>query len=321
MGPKEKWDADSALSPDEQMRQIFARFLALPLPERQVRYLGYCTPPPRRWVDSLFVECGSNQTYANEAPPQVYTQQVMDRRVFWSGSLSQAEQDILALARPYEERNLGEFRLLRTYYGPGSDDAFEAVVKICEVYGGIRPECVFSDAARYGYGEDWQRLFGRMPQLLECDDGYEEERAAKFAEAQEKEGEDGCEYDGSLGELSLGDLFNRYHLASQVGVLYVLDEETLGEDEDGSEVSHDDREILVVWYDAYGKTVRWRRGRADNISNEMALINTASIDDHPVWTEAEIGEDYDWDGPLGPRSTEEGEESDSDGESDNDGDP
>ena len=50
----------------------------------------------------------------------------------------------------------------------------------------------------------------------------------------------------------------------------------------------------------------------------MALINTASIDDHPVWMEAEIGEDYDWDGPLGPlapRSTEEG------GESDNDGDP
>ncbi len=33
---KENWDADSALSPDEQMRHIFARFLELPLPARQV---------------------------------------------------------------------------------------------------------------------------------------------------------------------------------------------------------------------------------------------------------------------------------------------
>jgi hypothetical protein len=108
-------------------------------------------------------------------------------------------------------------------------------------------------------------------------------------------------------------LFNRYHLASRVGVIYVLDEETLGEDEDGSEaVSYDDTKVLVVWYDAHGKTVRWRRRSAVELAQEMALINTASIDDHPVWTEAEIGEDYDWDGPLGPPWSEGGGESDSD---------
>lgn len=32
----------------------------------------------------------------------------------------------------------------------------------------------------------------------------------------------------------------------------------------------------------------------------MAVINSASIDDHPIWTEVEIGEDYDWDGPHEP---------------------
>jgi hypothetical protein len=239
----------------------------------------------------------------------------MDRRVYSAGTLPQAEQDMLALARPGNERNLGASILLRTYYGPGSDDASAAIVQTCKAYAGIGPECVFDDAARYDYGEEWQRIFGRIPQLLEVEDGYEEERAAEFDKAQEdsdpKDEElGGCTW--SRDDLSLGELFNRYHLASRVGVIYILDEEALGEPEDGSDVPYDDdRELLVVWYDAHAKTVRWRRKNAVGLAQEMALIRTASIDDHPVWTEAEIGEDYDWDGPLGPQSTEEDGESDS----------
>lgn len=249
---------------------------------------------------------------------QVYTQQVEDRRVLRSGSLSQAEQDILALARPYVERNFNEeYLFLRTYYSPGSDDAFEAVVRICNESGAPYHQRFLSDAARYSYGEDWQRLFSLMPQLLEPNPCYEEERAAAFAEAQEAEGYD----PEALDELLLSERFNHYHLAPQVGVLYVMDEETLGEDEDGLAVSHEDRKILTVWYDADGKTVRWRRDRVDYVADHMALLQTASIDDHTVWTEAEVGEDYDWDGPFGPRSTEEGGESDSDGESEHAGDP
>ncbi len=209
--------------------------------------------------------------------------------------------------------------MLRTYYGPGSDDAFEAVVRICNESGEPYHQRFLSDAARYSYGEDWQRLFSLMPQLLEPNPryDYEEERAAAFAEAQEAEGYD----PEALGELLLSDRFNHYHLASKVGILYVMDEETLCEDEDGSAVSHEDREILTVWYDAYGKTVRWRRDRADYVGDHMALLQTASIEDHAVWMEAEVGEDYEWDGPFGPRSTEEGGESDSDGESEHAGDP
>ena len=177
-------------------------------------------------------------------------------------------------------------------------------MEICRAYAGIGPECVFSDATRYDYGEEWQRVFGRMPQLLECGAGYEEERAAEYAKAQEDSDPEDEELGGwSKDDLSLGELFNRYHLASRVGVIYVLDEQVLGEDEDGSEVPDDDREMLVVWYDAHGKTVRWCQKSAVDLSQEMALINTASIDDHPVWTEANLGEDYDWDVPLGPPST------------------
>ena len=54
------------------------------------------------------------------------------------------------------------------------------------------------------------------------------------------------------------------------------------------------RELLAVWYDPYGKTVRWRQDSVLELSQNMALVNSASIDDHTVWTEAEIGEDYDW---------------------------
>ncbi len=227
--------------------------------------------------------------------------------------LPQAEQDILALARPFNERNLGEILLLRTYYGHGSDDAFEAIVQTCRAYAGIGPECVFSDAARYDYGKDWQRVFGRMPQLLECGAGYEKERAAEFAKAMEESDPEDEELGGwSRDDLSLGELFNHYHLASRVGVIYVLDEGALGEDGDGSGVPYDDRGLHVVWYDAHGKTVRWRQRTAIDLSQEMALANTASIDDHPLWTEAKIGENYDWGGPLGPPSIEEGGESDSD---------
>lgn len=265
------------------------------------------------WTLLWILQLGRN---ANEGSAgQVYTQQAVARRVFSAGGLPQADQDILAIARPYNERRLYEVRLLRTYYGAGSDEVFDAVVQTCQAYAGIGPESVFSDAARYNYGEDWWRVFGRMPQVLECHAGYEAERAAEFARAQEESDEEDEELGGwSRDDFSLAELFNDYHLASKAGVIYVLDEETLGEDdeEDGSAVSYGQRELLVVWYDAQGKMVRWRRRGAVDISQEMALINTASIDDHSVWTEAEIGEDYDWDGPLGPSSTEEGGESASD---------
>ena len=52
---KEKWDADSTLSPDEQMRRIFARFLELPLDERQVCTDWFRPPSRGDGVDSLWI--------------------------------------------------------------------------------------------------------------------------------------------------------------------------------------------------------------------------------------------------------------------------
>jgi hypothetical protein len=109
-----------------------------------------------------------------------------------------------------------------------------------------------------------------------------------------------------------GDLYNYYHLASKVGIIYVLDKETLGEDQEGEDVSSDDRQLLAAWYDPDGKTVRYRRMTGEEVGQHSGVINSASIDDHPIWTLAEIGEDYDWDGPLGPPPIEEDRENESD---------
>ncbi|KAK3934137.1 hypothetical protein QBC46DRAFT_454406 [Diplogelasinospora grovesii] len=288
----EKWEADSPQSPDEQMAQIFARFLELPFSERQA-----------------------------------YAQQVTDRNVRIAERLPQAEQDILVLARPYNERNTADVVWLRTYYGPGSDDAFAAILEACKGHlplvgmGAPGFDYLFSDAARYDYGDAWQRVFGRMPQLLEYagPGDYEAKRATTLAEGQEWERGDKERVEEDGGEwpedaMYLGVLYNYYHLASKVGIIYVLDKETLGEDEEGEDVSHDDRQLLAAWYDPDGKTVRWQRMSGDEVCEHMAVINSASIDDHPIWTEAEIGEDYDWDGPLGPPSIAEdgGNEGDED---------
>lgn len=53
---------------------------------------------------------------------------------------------------------------LRTCYKPGSDAGFAAVQESClnEFSGAL----VLNDAELYDFGDDWQRIFSVMPQLL-----------------------------------------------------------------------------------------------------------------------------------------------------------
>ncbi|KAK4107008.1 hypothetical protein N656DRAFT_793462 [Canariomyces notabilis] len=205
----EQWDADSTQPPDKQTAQIFSRFLQLPLSERLVRH-------PIHDPSLLCLD------------------------------LSQAEQDILALTRPYNERKPNGDVWLRTYYGPGSDEAFTAILASVDA-----PDCPLSDAARYDYGDDWQRMMLRAR-------------------------------------------YNYYHLTRKVGVIYVLNDLTLGpaQGSGDGDVRPEDRQLLVERYDADSRTVRWRRMGAEEACEHAGLINSASIDDHPVCTTAEIGDDY-----------------------------
>ena len=244
--------------------------------------------------------------------------QVRDRNVRISERLPQAHQDILAFARPYNERNAGDTVWLRTYYGPGTDDTLAAILEACkgslplDRMGAPSFDFLFSDASRYNYGGTWQQVFDRMPQLLEHTgpSDYHAQRATALTEAQNWESEDKATVEEEGGEwpedgMYLGDLYNYYHLASKVGILYILDEETFGNGKHGHDMNYGDRQLLAAWYDPDGKVVRWRRMGAGEVCTIAAVIDSASIDDHPIWTRAEVGEDYDWDGPLGPRSIED----------------
>ncbi|KAH8889138.1 hypothetical protein GQ53DRAFT_723921 [Thozetella sp. PMI_491] len=279
----EQWDTSSPLQPDEQMIQVFDRFTQLPMAQRQV-----------------------------------YAQQVQDRGVWSAGHLPLADQDILSQARLYNERNVRSAIWLRTYYGPGSEDALAAIMSSVSppvVAGG--GNVVFSDAALYDYGESWEHIFRRIPQLLEIarlGQNYEAEVAESLQICQEFEREDRAVVEENGGEWpedasDLGQLYSQYHQAAQVGIIYVLDEETLG----GPEEVVSERKVLAAWYDGYGRTVRWNRMTPHEVLDTWGIIASGGFDDNPVWTDAEIGDEYDRDGPLGPPYVlDEGNEGDED---------
>lgn len=107
---------------------------------------------------------------------------------------------------------------------------------------------LFSDAARYDYGDASQLVFGRMPQLLEHagPGDYEARRAITLTEGQEWDRGDKERVEEDGGEwpedaMDLGVLYNYNHLASKVGIIYILDKETPGEDAEGKDVIHEDR--------------------------------------------------------------------------------
>lgn len=134
------------------MMQIFKRFVKLPIAERQVRRVN---------TRSL-LKLGRHVLTCHT---QVYTQQLKDRGLRTAANLSQQEQDILKRARPDEERRNFESRImLQTYYGPGSEEAMASILEDPVFEVSIE---VIANASRYNFGRDWQRVFHRIPQLLD----------------------------------------------------------------------------------------------------------------------------------------------------------
>ncbi|OAA41491.1 hypothetical protein BBO_05477 [Beauveria brongniartii RCEF 3172] len=279
----EQWSSESSLPDDEQVTQIFGSFAKTSVTDRQN-----------------------------------YQNQLSQRRVRSSADLEEAERALLArVLLPSERRATGPW--LRTYYGSGSDHVLQAMLSgnqdlqsQVERAGGI-----ISDAQRYDYGEAWQRIFTRIPQLLDNKrrvNSYDGELAAELTKAQKWEREDRKDVEEEGGDyeedgMYWGDLYGQWHLAAQVAVMYVLDEETLGTSEQGSS---SDGKILVAWYDAYGKTVRWRRMAVAEVLEVHGLLSVGSYDDHPVWTKAEIGSAYDRESESLPPTPEGEGDSDSD---------
>jgi len=90
--------------------------------------------------------------------------------------------------------------------------------------------------------------------------------------------------------------------------MYVLDEATLAGNKAAAE-----RQLLAVWHDPDGRVVRSCRMSPVEVDENTAVLNSGSIDDFPTWMDAEIGDDYNWDGVRGPPPIEDEDEEEEEG--------
>ncbi|KAL4972145.1 hypothetical protein BDW66DRAFT_163118 [Aspergillus desertorum] len=133
----ERWQHDSDRSDDEQRERIFGEFVTLGVDGQQ----------PYR---ALRVRRGA---YASRLLPE--------------------ERQLLDRVRQPTERFTHSHLVswLRTAYEPSSEPAFSALATALETKFGDR-DMLLDDPILYNFGDDWQRIFLRAPQLLEGDLDY-----------------------------------------------------------------------------------------------------------------------------------------------------
>ncbi|KAI4594945.1 hypothetical protein KJ359_007468 [Pestalotiopsis sp. 9143b] len=272
----EKWDAASALSDDEQLTHWF----------------------------SLYIQVPFSQRYS-------YRQRGLDRGLNTAADLPQADQELLSRLRTPEERQIVDMIWVRTVYDAGTDSAFEAFMRAipCET-----ELPIFQDSARYNFGggDGWRRIFSRLPQILEphnsSSDDYDARKQKALEECIEAERQDTQEVEDQGGDPEEDgtywpELYSAYHYRAKVGMVLVVDMETLlVAAEDPKRAT-----VLAVWFDEMSHVIRQTRLTAQETWNVEGLEMTmgGALPEHGEWTRADIGEDYDWEGPFGPPFTTE----------------
>ncbi|KAJ5928250.1 hypothetical protein N7466_007206 [Penicillium verhagenii] len=257
----EHWQEDSSLSTDAQREEIFAKYVAL--------------GPYRMQQEGL------RKQSVRELPPH--------------------SQDLLDRIRLPTERNLkGDTCWLRTYYDPSSEVSWAQIQNYIDSMIVIPPK-VYNDSSLYNFGSNWEKIFLRAPQLLDSDDLFEEyeeyiqealegriERESGDAQRAEEDG-----YDPVEDENPWICFFAQYLFRLVRGRIYIVDETSFATE------GPDAGTVLVVWYDECGREIRYYREEAMQAA-EMANVDLCYINEHACWTNAEIGESYEWGAPLGP---------------------
>ncbi|KAJ5116240.1 hypothetical protein N7456_000588 [Penicillium angulare] len=88
-----------------------------------------------------------------------------------------------------------------------------------------------------------------------------------------------------------------YHKERSLNRIHIVDATTLASD------GPDAGKVLIVFFDEFGQTVRYSREDSDYAVEITALTN-GSLDDHPCWHSANIGELYQRGQQLGPPYSE-----------------
>lgn len=232
---------------------------------------------------------------------------LQERQAHRALELTGAEQEELARLRvPPTDRELApEYGIwLRTCYSPESDAAFALLESDLTRF---EPALVLDDASQYNFGEDWQRIFQRMPQLVHngvSAQTYSENKQAALQEALDGEEEDRAQaaesgYDPDEDATPWGDLSEEYQWTCVTGYLLIVDEATLSSGDGPEYGSLDFGTILAVWYDDRGREVRWTREQLGNVVQKSGLLMEPFIHQHAVWMNGSVGEDYERDAVLG----------------------
>jgi hypothetical protein len=226
-------------------------------------------------------------------------------------ALPSADQALLASVRPFHEREVSQHIWLRTCYrdrdGNSTDAAHEALLEGSYIQENMHNHgdgtLILDDATLYDYGPGgWQRIFNRIPELIHDPydpESYDRRKAEALEEALESEAAEDEEleeggYTKSEDGMHWSDHYEYLQYLSARGAIWIADEEALCVQPPKK------RKLLIAWFDECGRVVRWNRMRSRHIFDIIGLFFERCDNEDSVWKNAEVGEDYDWDGVCGP---------------------
>jgi hypothetical protein len=185
---------------------------------------------------------------------------------------------------------------LRTCYDEGTDEAHQKLLNVLNEELALElEENILDDAALYGYGDDWRRIFEVVPErLLEesLRDNHNSQTASEERQAPMREMLRNLDIDEVTTANAWEIEIVRLHLQAARNYLYVSDK-----------VALDTGEVLVVFFDDCGRTVRQSCVQPEFGQEVAGAWFDGCIDEYDAFTEADIGPDYLTGGSCGPPYT------------------
>lgn len=114
---------------------------------------------------------------------------------------------------------------------------------------------ILDDNARYDFGDKWQRVFSRIPQVMGSElslEAYEKRKSEAFEAARVFDEVNGF-HESAVTDLDSdgsdwSEEYSDYHWASVIGYLWVADKEALSS-----------KKVLLVWYDDCVHAEYWQK--------------------------------------------------------------
>lgn len=156
----------------------------------------------------------------------------------------------------------------------------------------------------YNFGDNWENIFLRTPQLLrntclaEEHEEYVAEALQEGIEAENFDEEQGYDSEDAMPWMTF---YSEYLWRLSAGRIYIADAKTL------ASKGRNAGKILVVWYDECGRGIRCYRQKLDEAVEETGCFSYL-LKDHACWENAEICESYEEGAPLGPPYDEKKDE-------------